>query len=63
VDATIHLKSMALGVRKKERDTDPQVLELVKEWRLARRAGDRMGARVLAAKVDEARLRAAKARS
>jgi len=54
-DATITLAPLRLGMKPKQRDTDPKVIALVEEWRLARRAGDRMGARKLAGKVQKAR--------
>ena len=57
-DAEVHPAPAELGKRKKQPDTDLKVAALVEEWRLARRAGDRAGARLLAAKVDKARQRA-----
>lgn len=57
-DANVHLRIVPLGARKKERDTDPEVVRLVEEWRQARRAGERMRARNLAGKVEDARQRA-----
>ena len=58
VDANVTLRVTPLGVRKKTADTDPTVLALVEEWRLARRAGNRLDARILAGKIEDARAQA-----
>jgi hypothetical protein len=42
-------------MKPKTPDTDPEILRLVEEWRLARRAGNRKKARKLAGKVEKAR--------
>lgn len=58
MDANVTLRIVPLGARKKTHDTDPTVIRLVEEWRLARRAGNRLDARILAGKVEDARAQA-----